>query len=418
MCNFLRHMFKTKTRADATDPTPSISNRTTRRTPPSSSTTSTSTSTATTSYGATDSARATSSAATSTSASSHSSLASLRSSLPENSHIYSFSEISSATNNFLSKPISSSTWRCTLRSKPTAVVQRRLRRPLDSTQLRFLLSSISRTHHTSIIKLLGACISGDFIYLVYDFASGATLSTALRNPQNPSFTLLPSWLSRMQIATDLSQGLEYIHHSSGENIIHNHIKSSAIIVSDPSLNARICHFGASLLTGETPEASSSSSSSSTLQRSDSRASRVEGTRGYMSPEFLTAGIISQKSDVYAFGVVILELFSGEEPLKYRFDGRRGDYERISLIETARDALERNEDGMLRRWMDRRMKDSFPAEVAEKMIRLALDCVHVEADKRPDISRVAGKVSKLYLDSRVWAERMKIPTEISVSLAAR
>ncbi|XP_058083697.1 protein LYK5-like [Magnolia sinica] len=401
-------MCKTKTRTDATEPPPSISNRSTRRTRPSS------TSTATISSGATDSARVNSSATTSTSASSHSSLASLRSSLPENPHIYSFSEISSATNNFLSKPISSSTWRCTLRSKPSVVVKRRLRRPLDSAQLNHLLSSISRTHHTSIIKLLGASISGNSIYLVYDFASGATLSAALRNPQNPSFTLLPSWLSRMQIATDLAQGLEYIHHFSGENIIHNHIKSSAIIVSDPSLNARICHFGASLLVGEIPDPSSSS----TLQKSNSRVSRVEGTRGYMSPEFITAGIVSQKSDVFAFGVVILEIFSGEERLKYRFDEGRSEYERISLIETVKDALERAEDGMLRRWMDPRMKDSFPGEVAEKMMRIALDCVHVEADKRPDMSQVAGKVSKLYLESRVWAEQMKSPTGISVSLAPR
>lgn len=69
-------------------------------------------------------------------------------------------------------------------------------------------------------------------------------------------------------------------------------------------------------------------------------------------------------------------------------------------------------------MDRRLKDSFPVEVAEKLIRVALDCVHVDPDKRPDMQRVAGKISKLFLDSRVWCERVRVPTEFSVSFAPR
>ncbi|KAL5994131.1 hypothetical protein ACLOJK_035003 [Asimina triloba] len=406
-------MCRSKSRAAATEPSiVSISRHTN---PPSTS----ASSAATTSHSgasASDSLRPTASSATATAtatstssaSSSHSSLATLRSSLPPNAHIYSFSEIASATNNFLSKPISSSSsaWRCSLRSKPSVVVHRKLRRRLDHAGLRRLLSVICRSHHTSVVGLLGASVSGDSIYLVYDYVPGAHLGDCLRNPKNPSFTVLSSWLSRMQVAADIAQGLEYIHHYSPSSLhlVHNHIKPSSIIISDPSLNAKICHFGASLLTGEIPgpddpdapsPSSSSFSSSSRLERSDSRVSRVEGVRGYMCPEFLTGGIVTQKSDVYAFGVTLLELMSGEEAFKYRYVQERGDYERISVVETAAKAAE----GMLlRRWMDRRMKDSYPEDVAEKMVQLALECVNMEAAKRPDMTRVAGKVSKLFIQS--------------------
>ncbi|KAL6222851.1 hypothetical protein ACLB2K_006241 [Fragaria x ananassa] len=124
-----------------------------------------------------------------------------QSSLPENPMIYDTSEISSSTNNFLSHRLSSSStststsWRCTLRGK-------------DAVSL----SLISRSHHTSLIKLLGASLSGSYVYLVYEFVDGANLADCLYNPNNPSFTVLSSWLSRLQITTDLAHGLDYIHN--------------------------------------------------------------------------------------------------------------------------------------------------------------------------------------------------------------
>ncbi|KAL6190427.1 hypothetical protein ACLB2K_036825 [Fragaria x ananassa] len=138
-----------------------------------------------------------------------------QSSLPENPMIYDTSEISSSTNNFLSHRLSSSStststsWRCTLRGKDAVVFQRKSRTPIDLPDLQQSLSLISRSHHTSLIKLLGASLSGSY---VYEFVDGANLADCLRNPNNPSFTVLSSWLSRLQISTDLAHGLDYIHH--------------------------------------------------------------------------------------------------------------------------------------------------------------------------------------------------------------
>lgn len=372
--------------------------------------------------------------------SSTTSLSGIKASLPENPHIYELSEIAAATGNFLrnrfSSSSTSSSWRCSLRGKEAVVIQRKFRRPIDGPELRHRLLTICRSHHSSLIKLLGSSVSGNYIYLVYDFVPGVNLADCLRNRRNPSYTILSTWLSRMQIATDLAHGLDYIHHCSGlrSNFVHNHIKSSGIVVTEESMNARICHFGTSELCGETvsdvpdPETSGEitaeksdgdgggGGSKKTLKRSKSRSLKVEGTRGYMAPEFQFTGIPTQKCDIYAFGVVILELLSGEEPLKYRLEeGTDGGYRRVGVIETARAAVE---GGDLRLWIDRRLRDSYPVDVAENMVRVGLECVEEDPKKRPDMGRVAVLVSKMYLESKNWADRIGLPADISVSLAPR
>nr|WIL59828.1 nodulation protein [Melilotus officinalis] len=368
---------------------------------------------------------------TDTSISSRTSLTSLRNTLPENPNIYDFSEICSATNNFLSKRYSSSTpcWRCNLRNADVIIFQRKSQRKLQTSQLRELLSTICRSHHVSIVKLLGVSISGEHIYLVYEFVNGANLSDCLRNSRNVHYTVLSTWISRMQVATDLAHGLDYIHNETGLNFnfVHNHIKSSAIVVTEPDFNPRVCHFGTAQLCGEAVEIDNKNLSEITEEDTSGRSKELrnsdvkfEGVRGYMSPEFQATGVATQKSDVYAFGVVMLELLSGEEPLKFRFDEKKREFVRISVIESAREAVavvDGGVEGKLRMWVDRRLKDSFPVDVAEKLTRVALDCVHVDPDKRPNMGRVAGKISTLYLKSKNWSDSMKMP-DMSFSLGPR
>ncbi|KAL3828477.1 hypothetical protein ACJIZ3_017279 [Penstemon smallii] len=386
----------------------------------------TSSSTTTTSVAAASSSSSSSSyrldtSVATTSAASRTSLSSLRDTLPENAQIYDFSEIRTATNNFLTKrhssASSSQSWRCVLKGRNVIVFQRKLRKNLTISDVQHKLTVISKSHYTSIIKLLGISISGEHIYLVYDFVQGSDLSVCLRNKLNPDFTILSTWMSRMQIATDVAHGLDYIHNTAGWSIdlVHKHVKSSGIIVTEPSFNAKICHFGAAELCGETAAAETDAQSSER---------KFEGVTGYMSPEFKATGVATQRSDVYALGVVILELMTGEEPVRFKFDRRSGEYRSISIIETARETVNGDGgggeavEGRLRRWVDKRLKDSFPVDVGVKLTRVALECVQEDPDKRPDMKWVAGKISKLYLASRIWCERVKAPTEISVSLAPR
>ncbi|XWS07977.1 hypothetical protein CRYUN_Cryun41cG0037400 [Craigia yunnanensis] len=346
-------------------------------------------------------------------------LSSFKASLPENPHIYNFSDIRSATNNFHSKRFSSSSssssWLCNLQGKQVIIFQRKLRRAVELADLVHKLSVICRSHHSSLIKLLGASLSGNYVYLVYEYVQGANLGDCLRNPKNPSFTILSSWISRMQIATDIAHGLDYIHHCSGleTSFAHNHIKITSILVAEHSLTAKICHFGTAELCGEVIKEEGSKS----LGRLNSKAMKIEGTRGYMAPELQFSGLVTQKCDVYAFGVVVLELLSGQEALKFLIDEGNGEYKRVSVIDIAREAAAGGSAGV-RSWVDRRLKDSFPVEVAEKMVLVALECVQEDPGKRPDMNKVAGQVSKLYLESKNWADKIGLPTDISFSMAPR
>ncbi|PWA46509.1 Protein kinase, catalytic domain-containing protein [Artemisia annua] len=306
-------------------------------------------------------------------------------------------------------------------------VVRKVLRPIQDAELREKLSVIYKSHHINVVKLLGATIAGGYIYLAYDYMTGANLADCLRNKRNPEFTVLSTWMSRMQIITDLASGLDYIHNNAGlkVNLVHKYVKSSSVIVTEPSFNAKICHFGTAELCGETvvdDVGVEDIVEVKKLVRSDSRTKRFEGVNGYMSPEF--CGLATQKSDVYAFGVVVLEVLTGEEPVKYKYDKATGNHMKILVVETARLALESGNDGgtdvegRLRRWVDRRLKDSFPVVVVEKLTRIALDCVEYDPSKRPNMSRVAGKVSKLYLDSRKWADTIRVPNDFTASFAPR
>lgn len=367
----------------------------------------------------------------SSSISSRTSLSSLKDSLPENPHIYDLSEIRAATNSFLLRPLSSSSsstsWKCVVDKKDVVITQRKLRRPIDTPELRRKLSLICKFHHAGLVKLRGATVTGNCIYLVYDYVHGANLSDCLRNPRNPNFTVLSNWLSRVQIAAGVADGLDYMHNCVGikGGCIHNHIKSTSVVVADePSLVAKICHFGTAQLCGEVPESIENDDEDNdlddihpVLKRVGSMAGNFAGTRGYMSPEFQTTGVPTLKSDVYAFGVVVLELLSGDEPLKVEIDQQRGFFRTVSLIETARDAVDGG-GGRLRQWVDRRLKDSYPVEAAERLTRVALECVQEDPRKRPDMGRVAGWISKLYLESKTWAESMGLPEGITASFAPR
>ncbi|CAL9074159.1 unnamed protein product [Musa textilis] len=370
------------------------------------------------------------SSASKVSSSSNCSLASLRKALPEAPVFYTFPELFSATGNFHSDrlPGAKAGWRCCLRGKEVVVFQHRFRGP-NPTNLPARLAALAKSHHSSLVRLVGASLAGDHVYLVHEFTPGASLFDCLRNPRNRKFTPLSTWISRMQVASDIAHGLEYIHlHSS----VHNRLKSSSVIVTEPGFRTRICHFGAADLAGETSAAAEEDGDADSIRslvggrNIGSRRMRIEGSRGYMAPELLAGGKISRRSDVFAYGVILLELISGEEPLNYSYGGGVGsDYvrvsQRVSLIDTARKVIgarkEGDRQGDVRRWVDRRLRDSYPVEAAEALLRLALQCVE-EAAARPDMTWVAPRVSKLHLDSEAWAEAVKPASEISVSIAPR
>ncbi|EEE70278.1 hypothetical protein OsJ_30433 [Oryza sativa Japonica Group] len=290
--------------------------------------------------------------------SSSSSLAAARASLPDPPVLYPFQEVAGATNNFLAKRAPASTyWPCTLRGRHAALFQLRRAPPPRDTVTGKLLAATARYHHTSLAPLLGGCVAGAHLYIAYELPPGAaTLSACLRSPRNPSFTALRTWLSRVQVAADVAQGLDYIHHHAAA--VHGRVSSSTVLVSDPGLRARLTHMGAAQLA---------------------------------------------------------ELEDEEEPSREADQGRPRTGSREAVVETAAAA---RANGRVRSWVDRRLGDSFPQAVAERLLDVGLRCA--SASPPPEMTWVAGKISKAYLDSRAWDHSLQRPQAhlSSVSLAPR
>ncbi|KAL6006071.1 hypothetical protein ACLOJK_040116 [Asimina triloba] len=158
---------------------------------------------------------------------------------------------------------------------------------------------LSKVHHANLVELIGYAASNDELFLVYEYSHKGSLRSHLHDPQSKGNTSL-SWISRVQIALDTARGLEYIHEHTKAHYVHRDIKTSNILL-DSSFRAKISDFGLAKLVGRTSEGEASTT-------------RVVGTFGYLAPEYLSDGLATTKSDVYAFGVVLFELISGKEAI--------------------------------------------------------------------------------------------------------
>lgn len=152
---------------------------------------------------------------------------------------------------------------------------------------------LGKVQHPNIINLLGYSVYGDMRFLVYELMENGSLETQLHGPSQGSKL---SWHVRMKIALDAARGLEHLHEHC--NLIHRNLKSSNILL-DSKFNAKISDFGLSVIGG--------SPNKSNIKLSD--------TLGYVAPEYLLDGKFTEKSDVYAFGVILLELLMGRKPVE-------------------------------------------------------------------------------------------------------
>ncbi|XP_017984737.1 PREDICTED: MDIS1-interacting receptor like kinase 1 [Theobroma cacao] len=158
---------------------------------------------------------------------------------------------------------------------------------------------LGKLRHRNIVRLLGFLHNDNSMMIVYEFMQNGSLGEALHGKQ--AGRLLLDWVSRYNIALGVAQGLAYLHHDCHPPVIHRDIKSNNILL-DANLEARIADFGLARM----------------MVRKNETVSMVAGSYGYIAPEYGYTLKVDEKTDIYSFGVVLLELLTGKRPLDPEF----------------------------------------------------------------------------------------------------
>ncbi|KAJ4752770.1 Proline-rich receptor-like protein kinase PERK8 [Rhynchospora pubera] len=229
---------------------------------------------------------------------------------------------------------------------------------------------ISRVHHRHLVSLVGYCIENEQRLLVYDYVPNNTLHYHLHVHGRPAL----EWAIRVKIAAGAARGIAYLHEDCHPRIIHRDIKSSNILL-DNDFEALVADFGLARLA---------------LDAVTHVTTRVMGTFGYLAPEYASSGKLTERSDVFSFGVVLLELISGRKPV----DTSRplGDE---SLVEWARPLLTQAlETRTLEQLIDPRLEENYNKVEMLRMIEAAAACVRHSASRRPRMSQVVRVLDSL------------------------
>ncbi|XP_062096597.1 probable LRR receptor-like serine/threonine-protein kinase At1g56140 isoform X2 [Humulus lupulus] len=222
------------------------------------------------------------------------------------------------------------------------------------------IATISVVQHRNLVKLLGCCIEGEKRLLVYEYLKNRSLDLALFEKN----ALHLDWPTRFNICLGTARGLAYLHEESRPRIVHRDVKASNILL-DATLRPKISDFGLAKLYDDNKTHVST---------------RVAGTIGYLAPEYALRGHLTEKADVFAFGVLALEIFSGRPNFCNGLEN-----EKIFLLDWAWTLYEMNQSLEL---VDPTLTE-FDENEATRLIRVALLCTQASLWLRPPMSRIIG-----------------------------
>ncbi|URE44217.1 PPR repeat [Musa troglodytarum] len=228
---------------------------------------------------------------------------------------------------------------------------------------------ISRLHHKHLVSLKGCCVSGAKRLLVFEYVPNNTLEFHLHGRGQPPM----DWPTRLRVALGSAKGLAYLHEDCQPKIIHRDIKAANILL-DHNFEAKVADFGLAKFF---------------LDTKTHISTRVIGTFGYLAPEYASTGKLTDKSDVFSFGVLLLELITGRPPI---FLIRSIEE---SLVDWARPLLTQAlNDGEYDAFVDPRLRKKYAHNEMGRMVACAAVCVRHSARRRPRMSLIVRALEGL------------------------
>ncbi|XP_052199914.1 probable receptor-like protein kinase At5g20050 [Diospyros lotus] len=285
-------------------------------------------------------------------------------------------------------------------SDGTAVAVKRIEsNQRGEKEFRSEVAAIASVQHVNLVRLIGyCCVPTGPQFLVYEFISNGSLNRWIfpqRGNQNSNAECLP-WELRRRIAVDVAKGLSYLHHDCRSRILHLDVKPENILL-DENYRALISDFGLSKLMG----------------KDESRVvTTIRGTRGYLAPEWILEHGISEKSDIYSFGMVLLEIIGGRRNIcvtDNHMDKSRRRFDFFPKI-----VSEKLREGSVMEVVDARLLEQGNIDEREvkRLVCVALWCIQEKARLRPAMAEVLEM-----LEGRVPVEEPPQTQMIVVDLLA-
>ncbi|KAK7271010.1 hypothetical protein RJT34_26588 [Clitoria ternatea] len=281
---------------------------------------------------------------------------------------FSYKELERATKGFKEKLGAGgfgAVYRGTLVNKTVVAVKQLEGIEQGEKQFRMEVATISSTHHLNLVRLIGFCSEGRHRLLVYEFMKNGSLDNFLFPTEEHSGKLL-NWEYRFNIALGTARGITYLHEECRDCIVHCDIKPENILL-DENYVAKVSDFGLAKL----------------INPKDHRhrtLTSVRGTRGYLAPEWLANLPITSKSDIYSFGMVLLEIVSGRRNFDVSEETNR---KKFSIW-----AYEEFENGNIFGILDKRLvEEDVDMEQVKRVIQASFWCIQEQPSQRPTMSRV-------------------------------